>query len=140
MDSAPCVLRLADQPHSPGAGNVSDDTGLAGASEILKEGVPNEARAGEFSSGRGGAGNIVDAQHIAKEDGSEDSDPDMRAIGSKVQAFANNKAPKADENQQPGNESKTNTAGPEQPVRKKVLGEHGHGPVVHPGGSSKIPP
>ena len=67
MDSASCVLRLADQPHSPGAGNVSDDTGLAGASEILKEGVPNEARAGEFSSGRGGAGNIVDAQHIAKE-------------------------------------------------------------------------
>jgi len=87
-------------------------------------------------------------QFVAKEDGSEDDDPDMRAIGSKVQAFAGNK--KDDENAPPAKAATSEsaegadaekTALPNgQPPRKKVLGERGHGPVVHGQGSSFMRP
>ncbi|KAK4548500.1 hypothetical protein LTR36_009410 [Oleoguttula mirabilis] len=76
---------------------------------------------------------------VASEDGSENSDPDMRAIGSKVQAFAGNKAPRAEEKHD-GSEAQSKQG--DEPgghvMRKKALGEHGHGPVVHPNGRGKM--
>ncbi|KAK5711855.1 hypothetical protein LTR15_012199 [Elasticomyces elasticus] len=74
-------------------------------------------------------------QHAAKEDGSEEDDPDMKAIGSKVQAFAANKV--GNENAPPAVSTAGGTGGNPSPFRK-VLGERGHGPVVHPNGSSKM--
>ena len=82
---------------------------------------------------------------VAKEDGTEEDDPDMRAIGSKVQAFAGNK--KTDENAPPDAKEKVEEVDKEpallpngQPPRKKVLGERGHGAVVHGQGSGKMIP
>lgn len=84
-------------------------------------------------------------KYVAKEDGSEESDPDMQAIGGKVQAFANNKAPDQEDGREVQNADKDEhghslpKAGGEV-LRKKALGEHGHGPVVRSNGSSKMPP
>jgi inositol 3-alpha-galactosyltransferase len=83
-------------------------------------------------------------KHVAKEDGSEHSDdPDMKAIGSRVQAFANNKAPVGGkENEATNGNGGLKGDGKEgggvltsqghHPWRKKALGEKGHGPVLHP--------
>ncbi|KAK3117811.1 hypothetical protein LTR53_000499 [Teratosphaeriaceae sp. CCFEE 6253] len=80
-------------------------------------------------------------KHVAKEDGSEEDDPDMRAIGSNVQGFAGNKV--GDENAAPG-KSSDGQEKPRlpngEPPRRKMLGERGHGPVVHAHGSSMMPP
>ena len=93
--------------------------------------------------------------YVAKEDGSENEDPDMRAIGSKVQSFANNKAPDQDkkENAKPDGPAPTQSENETpklsgdklsghhgQPFRPKALGERGHGPVMTGRGSSKMPP
>ncbi|KAK5108308.1 hypothetical protein LTR62_008623 [Meristemomyces frigidus] len=75
-------------------------------------------------------------QYVARDDGSEDDDPDMKAIGTKVQAFANNKAPEE------GNSNNENQApmGSGNPFAQKAMGERGHGPVRHAQGSGKMPP
>ncbi|KAK1075317.1 hypothetical protein LTR74_000279 [Friedmanniomyces endolithicus] len=80
-------------------------------------------------------------QYVAKADGSEEDDPDMRAIGSKVQAFAGNRsgkenaAPRAEDGEvEDGGEKQVS-----EPFRKKVLGERGHGPVVHSRGNDETP-
>lgn len=73
-----------------------------------------------------------------------DESEDMRAIGSKVQAFATNKKPST-EPDQPVKQSehvKDEEAGTESTVsgiRKKVLGERGHGPRLRGGSSNMIP-
>lgn len=86
----------------------------------------------------------VVGRHAAGED-AEDSE-DMRAIGSKVQAFAGNKKPigeATEESQEVDDSTKDTTEHAEeiQPsgVRRKVLGERGHGPRLR-GGSSKMVP
>ena len=57
-------------------------------------------------------------QYVAGENGEEREE--LRAIGSQTQAFASKAAEKAEKR----------TFGPV--LRKKMLGERGHGPVVHP--------
>ncbi|TKA28903.1 hypothetical protein B0A50_03314 [Salinomyces thailandicus] len=58
-----------------------------------------------YAEGSGEVLRLVE-KYVAREDGSENEDPDMRAIGSKVQAFAGNKGEgevaKLKENQVPG--------------------------------------
>jgi len=80
-------------------------------------------------------------QFVVKADGSEEDDPDMRAIGSKVQAFAGNRSGK--ENAAPSaKDGDAKDCGETQaaaPLRKKVLGERGHGPVVHSRGNDETP-
>lgn len=85
------------------------------------------------------------AKHVAKEDSADNSDPDMKAIGSGVQAFANNKSPEEAQSDEGADEkaAKHENVAPGGPVlRKKMLGERGHGPVVRPNvnGSSMMPP
>lgn len=95
--------------------------------------------------GDGGEGDEVVglvAKRVASEPGIEgeaERDEDMRAIGNRVQAFANNKAPKGEgrEEEKKG-KSVLNVSG--NPFQKKPLGEHGHGPMVRPNGSSKMDP
>jgi inositol 3-alpha-galactosyltransferase len=72
------------------------------------------------------------------EDGEQD--PDMLAIGTGAQKFANNGKP----DEKTGNgeseskdEGEPHVGGP--PLRKKMLGERGHGPVVKPNGSAQMP-
>jgi inositol 3-alpha-galactosyltransferase len=69
------------------------------------------------------------------EDGEQD--PDMLAIGTGAQKFANNGKPeeKNGETESKENEPKVGRA----PLRKKMLGERGHGAVVHPNGSAQMP-
>ncbi|KAI6824162.1 nucleotide-diphospho-sugar transferase [Hortaea werneckii] len=82
------------------------------------------------------------SRYVAKEDGTENDDPDMKAIGSKVQAFANNKVPTTTDSAKGPDADKENripladdgTALPPQ----KVLGENGHGPVLTGRGSGQI--
>ncbi|KAF2766776.1 nucleotide-diphospho-sugar transferase [Teratosphaeria nubilosa] len=66
-------------------------------------------------------------KHVAREDGTENSDPDMRAIAATTaQSFAGNKAPGEHETQENGHQQTR-----EHPMKKKPLGERGHGAVVH---------
>ncbi|KAK4569898.1 hypothetical protein LTR86_002867 [Recurvomyces mirabilis] len=78
-------------------------------------------------------------QHVAQEDGSQTDDPDMRAIGTGVQAFANNKSDDEDKapssNDANGSDHKSMPSNG-NPFEKKALGERGHGPVSH--GSGKM--
>ncbi|KAK8205266.1 hypothetical protein M8818_004978 [Zalaria obscura] len=88
-------------------------------------------------------------KHVAKPIGEEgEESEEMRAIGSQVQAFAKNK-PGENENHsaQEGkkndkNDDERDTDGQPQaggPVlRRKILGERGHGPRVRPHGSSQM--
>ncbi|KAG9833916.1 nucleotide-diphospho-sugar transferase, partial [Aureobasidium melanogenum] len=78
-------------------------------------------------------------KHVAKPIGQEDQETDeMRAIGSGVQSFANNKKPgqsKEDEKKQVANGDKEeDLPQPQIPapheLKGKVLGERGHGPRV----------
>ena len=81
------------------------------------------------------------SQYLDRGDGTENSDPDMRAIGSKVQGFANNKASdskKEDAGSKDKAEQHSGDALPAQ--RQKGLGERGHGAVVHPNGRSQMLP
>ncbi|KAL1302290.1 hypothetical protein AAFC00_002708 [Neodothiora populina] len=71
--------------------------------------------------------------HVAKPIGEEgEESEEMRAIGSQVQAFASNKKTPS-EGQAEEHEQKRSAAG----LRKKVLGERGHGPRLR-GGSSHM--
>ncbi|TKA74277.1 hypothetical protein B0A55_06200 [Friedmanniomyces simplex] len=83
-------------------------------------------------------------QHSAKVDGSEEDDADMRAIGSRVQAFPSNKAGKENAAPAAANAEEAKDGGDEEeassPFRKKVLGERGHGPVVHSQRGGETPP
>jgi inositol 3-alpha-galactosyltransferase len=135
-DAVVCLHYIVDKPW---ASRVTAD-GIAGFKG--KDGVTHAWWWDDYADWQKvreseGATEVVEImkQHIAKDDGSEDSDPDMKAIGSKVQAFANNKSPGGNENKQPG----AADAG-QGPAPNKALGERGHGPVVHPRGSSKMPP
>ncbi|KAK5134864.1 hypothetical protein LTR08_006096 [Meristemomyces frigidus] len=80
-------------------------------------------------------------QYLDRGDGTENSDPDMRAIGNKVQAFANNKAATS---QQEDDSSKDGVGHPTENAlpahRHRGLGERGHGAVVHPRGRGQMPP
>ncbi|KAK5020011.1 hypothetical protein LTR60_000922 [Cryomyces antarcticus] len=84
-------------------------------------------------------------KYVARPSGEEgeesEESEEMRAIGSQVQAFANNK-PKAQQDPngdsaEPMGEEDIERDGAHQPqpdrpvLRKKMLGERGHGPVVH---------
>ena len=67
----------------------------------------------------------------------------MLAIGTGVQAFAKNKEPSQEETKNDkavDGKEKPGPGGP--PLRRKVLGERGHGPVVRPNahGSSQMKP
>lgn len=92
---------------------------------------------------------------VAKPHGEEtesDDDPDMKAIGAKVQAFAENKEPDKDEADGKneangeadgggGEQDDGEHSAPGGPVyRKKMLGERGHGPRVRANGSSMMQP
>ncbi|GAB7362173.1 hypothetical protein MBLNU230_g2199t1 [Neophaeotheca triangularis] len=93
-------------------------------------------------------------KRVASEPGVEgeaEKDEDMRAIGSRVQAFANNKAPaeegeekaagekKEGEGKQGSGSGKANVLNYSgNPFQNKALGERGHGPMVRPNGSSRM--
>ncbi|KAK6442439.1 hypothetical protein LTR95_001311 [Oleoguttula sp. CCFEE 5521] len=92
------------------------------------------------------------AKYVAKAKGEEDGeqDPDMLAIGAGVQAFAENKAPdekakdmsSGQENEKPTGNGQGAHEGAQRDSNSTLLSkvERGHGPVVHPRGSSMMPP
>jgi len=77
---------MSDHPHvvstgRGGQGNIGRDTTTYTDGTIIREGVAGESVDGEYSSGRGGAGNMVNSPRTQPERrGSQDVIPDANLI------------------------------------------------------------
>ena len=116
-DSVCCLHYIVDKPW---AARVGED-GVAGYKG--NDGVTHRwwwEEFGKWEKDREGEEELVGVvkQYVAGENGEEREE--LRAIGSQTQAFASKAAEEAEKG----------TSGPV--LRKKMLRERGHGPVVHP--------
>lgn len=142
-DEVVCLHYIVDKPWTKRVG----DDGVAGY--LGRDGVTHTWWWQEYEEWKNSRENGEDTEvlglvgkYAAKPAGEEgEEDEEMRAIGSKVQAFAENKKPgqnkakpKAEVTGEEGKSQETNS-----PFRKKVLGERGHGPRARGGSSNMVP-